>query len=76
MSNSGPARAHVAVVADTPLVSCRGIYVGVAGDVSITDVNGLTLVYKNAAAGAIIPIEAIAVTASGTTATNLIAMRG
>jgi hypothetical protein len=57
-----------------PVPVCRGIYVGVAGDVSLVTKGGQTLVFKNATAGSIIPVRAKQVTAANTSATNLIAL--
>lgn len=74
--NAGPACTHVAVVLDAALVSVRGIFVGTGGNVSITDNKGTTLIYKNVASGSLIPIEAVKVTTSGTTAADMIALQG
>lgn len=48
----------------------RGIYVGVAGDVVLTDEAGTDCTYKNASG--VLPVRAVKVKATGTTATNLI----
>lgn len=74
-ANAGCAETHVAIVIGTAFEKCRGVYVGVGGDVSIV-ANGLTVVYKGAAAGSIIPIAATKVNTSGTTATDLVALQG
>ncbi len=51
----------------------RAIFVGVAGDVSVVDTAGNTVVHKNCAAGSYIgPFRVKQVTVSNTTATNLI----
>jgi len=48
----------------------RGIYVGVAGDVVLTDENGTDCTYKNASG--VLPVRAVKVKSTGTSATNLI----
>ena len=53
--------------------ACRGIYVGVSGDINIV-VNGTASVFKNANAGSIIPVQATRVNATNTIATNLLAL--
>lgn len=51
----------------------RMIYVGVGGDVSVIDTAGNTVVHKNAPTGAYLgPFSVARVTATNTTATNLI----
>lgn len=52
---------------------CRGIYVGVGGDV-VAVVNGAAVTFKNAPSGAILPVQATRVNSTSTTATNLIAL--
>ena len=50
----------------------RGIYVGIAGNITLTTVNGKTGMLANVAAGSILPIQAIRVFVTGTSATNLV----
>lgn len=52
----------------------RGLYVGGAGDVSIVTVGGATVTFAAVPGGTILPVRAARVRATGTTATNLIAM--
>lgn len=76
-AGSQPASRHFAITPTDGLdmnICTRGLYVGVGGDVAIVDRGGTSLVYKNAQAGSVIPIEASQVSATGTTATNLIGM--
>tara|TARA_R110000822_G_scaffold95630_1_gene218429 strand:+ start:2980 stop:3225 length:246 start_codon:yes stop_codon:yes gene_type:complete len=58
---------------DLPLQGCRAIHVGVAGNISIVDLGGITTVITDVAAG-ILPVQAKGVNATGTTATGLIAL--
>lgn len=53
---------------------CRGIYVGVAGDVVAVDKAGNATTFKNAIAGSILPIEAKRVNATNTSASDLVAL--
>lgn len=52
----------------------RAIYVGVAGDVVVTSAFGVDVTFKNCPAGLILPVRASRVKATGTTATNLVAL--
>jgi hypothetical protein len=73
MSDISPAYDAVPIVNDVAIASCRAIYVGVGGDISVQTAGGARI-FKNAISGTIIPVNAIKVNASGTTATNLLAM--
>lgn len=78
-NGSDSARSHVAVIpSDSTNYAtgpARGLYVGVAGDVAIVACQtGGAVVYKNAAAGSIIPIWHTRVNSTSTTATNLVAL--
>jgi hypothetical protein len=54
-------------------VAVRMIYVGVGGDVNMTDTEGNTVLHKNAGAGCYLgPFRVARVRTSGTTATNLV----
>ncbi len=81
MSGSAPSRTSdpamdcVAIVLDSDLPNaCRAIYVGGAGDVSITTLKGATVVFSGAVAGSVLPIACTRVNSSATTATNLVAL--
>lgn len=75
MSDLSPAFSAIAVTLDAVIPACRGIYVGVAGDISITMVNvGTAVIFKNAAAGSTIPVQASKINTTGTTATNLVVL--
>jgi hypothetical protein len=52
----------------------RGIYVGVGGDVVAIRSDNTAVTFKNAASGSIIPIRAIRVNTTSTTATDLVAL--
>lgn len=49
-----------------------GIYVGVGGDVVAVTQAGVAVTFKNAVAGSVLPVCAIRVNATSTTATNLV----
>jgi hypothetical protein len=54
---------------------CHAIYVGGMGDVAIVAIDGSTAIFKGVPSGKEIPVLAIKVLATGTTATSLVAMR-
>ena len=63
----------VVIVNGTSYNLARAIYVGVAGDIVAT-VKGTNITFKNAVAGSTLPVETTQVVASGTTATDLVAL--
>ena len=56
----------------TLTTSSRAIYVGVSGDVKITDVDGNTTTLTSLAAGVFHPVRAAQIWATGTTATFIV----
>ena len=78
MADFSPATKGVAVVtADNTKFSggmCRGLYVGVTGDVVVIHSDFSTVTYKSLAAGVVHPIMAFGVAQTNTTATNIVAL--
>jgi hypothetical protein len=74
--DSGPADDAVAITpSDTAYFPvCRGIYVGVGGDVVVVTPGDVAITFKNALAGTILPVNAQRVNATSTTATNMVAL--
>lgn len=58
----------------TRLGGVRALYIGGAGDVKITTEGGTDVTFTGIAAGSILPIRATRVYATGTTATDIIAL--
>lgn len=56
------------------VVKPRALYIGGAGDLNVDMTNGDTVLFKAAAAGAILPISVRRVRATSTTATNIVAL--
>ena len=52
---------------------CRGLYVGVSGDVKITTARGSDVTFLSAPIG-ILPVQAVRVFDTGTTATDIVAL--
>ena len=52
----------------------RAIYIGGAGNVSVLTLGGDTTTFPGLAAGSILPVRVTRVNATGTTATNLVAI--
>ena len=52
----------------------RALYVGVTGDVTAINENGVAVTLSGVPAGAVLPIATARVNATGTTATNLVAL--
>lgn len=60
----------------TPLVggACRAFYIGGDGDLSIITQSGNTVTFVGLVAGTILPVGGTHVKATGTTATNIVAI--
>lgn len=53
----------------------RALYIGVGGDVAAVLADTTTAItFKNASAGSVIPVQAVRVNATNTTATNIVAL--
>lgn len=53
---------------------CRGIYVGVTGNVVCVDLDSTAVTFTAVPAGAVLPVRAIRVNSTSTTATNMVAL--
>lgn len=58
---------------DLPQI-CRGLYVGVTGNVNVNMPDGGNVLFSNVAAGIVLPIRAKRVLSTSTTATNIVAI--
>jgi len=79
MANIGktePAYDMAAVTAsDTAdITPTRGVYIGGAGDLKVDTAGGTTITLSATAAGSILPISVKRIYATGTTATNIVAL--
>lgn len=55
--------------------SCQGIYVGGAGNVAVVfEGDGTAVVFNSVPAGTVLPVRAIRINSTNTTATNLVAL--
>ena len=54
---------------------CRGIYVGVSGNVAVVLAGGETVTFVNLVAGVLHGIRATRILSTGTTATSIVAVR-
>lgn len=52
----------------------RALYVGTGGDVNIQNADGATVVFSNVPTGAILPVRALRVYSTSTTASNIVAL--
>lgn len=72
------AKAAVAITpndsTNLPRVPCRSIYVGAGGDVKVDMVGGGTVTFTSVLAGTILPIQAVRVYATGSTASAMLAL--
>lgn len=75
--NITPAAAAAAVSPhDTNRIApTRGLYVGVSGDVKVTMLDGTAVTFTSMASGVVHPITCVQVYSTGTTATNIVALR-
>jgi hypothetical protein len=54
--------------------TCRGLWVGGAGDVAVTMEEGQSVTFAGIPAGSLLPVQVTAVLNSGTTATDMLAL--
>lgn len=75
MEDSKATGAVVVTPNDTTVISVTsGLYLGTSGDVAVTMKDGSNVTFKSLAAGVIHPICITKVKATGTTATNILAV--
>lgn len=53
---------------------CRGLYIGGAGNAAVVDVDGNAVLFSGLVAGSILPVQAIRVNSTSTTATSIVAL--
>lgn len=53
---------------------CRGLYVGVTGDVNIYMIDTTSVTFSAVPAGTILPVAALRVNSTSTTATSIVAL--
>lgn len=72
--DSGPAGdARAVTPSDSTILGARALYVGVTGDVTVDTAQHSDVLFKAAPVG-ILPVAALRVKATGTTATNIVAL--
>ena len=59
----------------TVVIYARALYIGVTGDVEVTLISGTKFLFKAVPAGTILHAVTVQVWATGTTATNIVALR-
>lgn len=72
---SAPAYKAVAVTPSdgTPIPTCRALYIGTGGDVTVKVGTDTAVLHKNTASGSVLPVQATFVMATGTTAADIVA---
>lgn len=58
----------------TDMATCRGIYVGVGGNIVAVAENNNVATFSDVPAGSILPVRAKRINATGTTASSLVAL--
>lgn len=73
---SSPATDGVAVTPSdsTVLTTTRALFVGGAGDLAVEMASGNALTFAGVTAGSILPVRVTRIKATGTTATNIVAL--
>ena len=68
-------RADTVTPSDSALIEhTRALWVGIGGNISVTMMNGVNVTFVGALGGTILPIQCLAVRATSTTATNILAL--
>ena len=70
----GPGRQCIAITPSdsSTFVTCRSIYVGVSGDITLVDLSGTAVLFKAVPQGTWVDVWTNQVKSTGTTATNLV----
>jgi hypothetical protein len=55
-------------------ICCSGIFVGTTGDVAIVEASGTVKTFKNIASGQFLPVSAIRINSTNTTASDMLAL--
>jgi hypothetical protein len=58
----------------TGAITARALYVGTAGNVNVVMSSGQTVLFSNVQSGSVLPIVCTQVSATSTTATNMVAL--
>lgn len=68
-------RAAAVTLSDSAAVECtRGVYVGGAGDLKVTFVEGGEVTFVGVVAGTLLPIQVVVIWSTGSTATSVVAL--
>lgn len=59
---------------DLPGGACRGIYVGVGGDIALVTTRGSAVTFAAVPSGSVLPVRAARVKSAGTSASSLVAL--
>ena len=75
-SDTSPASGAIAVTTSNTVnfALCRALYIGGTGDVSVLTPNNATAVVFKAVPVGVLPVQAIRVNATGTSATDIVAL--
>ena len=78
MSSPNPASLAIAVTPSNsvnfPQGTCRALYVGSGGNISVLLDSGDSVTFANVQTGSVLPVECLRVNSTGTTAASLIAL--
>jgi hypothetical protein len=78
MSSPNPASNAVVVTpSDSTLFAkgeCRALYVGVGGNISLFQRDGTSVVFANVLSGTVLPVSALRVNSTNTTASSIVAL--
>lgn len=58
----------------TNFPACRALYIGTGGNVVVVMENGNVVTFANAQAGSVLPLRAVRVNSTNTTASNIVAL--
>lgn len=59
---------------DVTVLEFKSLYIGLDGDVAVEHVDGTTATYQGVLGGSVLPVAGTKVLATGTSATNIVAM--
>lgn len=74
LSDPSGSQTEVTPSDSTTLATYRSLYVGTGGNVTILNKTGQTVLFTNVGPGSILPVLGTKVLATGTTASNIVAL--
>ena len=74
LNSPNPGEANAAVTLGTTYNLARALWIGTGGNVNVMNSDGTTQIFYNVPTGFMLPVRSIGVSATNTTASNIVAV--